>query len=240
MTITTRLWASSLFVTLLALAGCENNQDNSANDTGATETASASATTASTAPEPEMGDGMGGGRMSGGGMGGGMREGMDHSEHMQHMRGMGNMDHARHREHMAAMGGMEGDEHMDHSQHMHGDDATTEELPGLNVVQASAQGLFQASVTTDLDPVVINEIHSWTLHLETADGEPLDNAVITVDGGMPAHSHGLPTAPEVTENLGEGNYLVEGLMFQMPGHWQVRFDITAGDQNDIVTFDFGL
>ena len=34
---------------------------------------------------------------------------------------------------------------------------------------------------------------------------------------MPEHNHGFPTAPRVTENLGEGDYLLEGMRFNMGG-----------------------
>jgi hypothetical protein len=54
-------------------------------------------------------------------------------------------------------------------------------------------GLYHISFTSAFDPIAINQIHSWTLHVETADGQPVDNAEIVVNGGMPQHGHGLPT-----------------------------------------------
>jgi hypothetical protein len=101
-------------------------------------------------------------------------------------------------------------------------------------------GLFHVSFSSALDPIAINRIHSWVLHVETAGGQPVANAVIGVNGGMPEHGHGLPTQPQVTQNLGNGDYLVEGLKFQMPGWWEVQFDISAGDQSDTVTFNLVL
>lgn len=102
-------------------------------------------------------------------------------------------------------------------------------------------GLFRVSFSSDLDPVVINQMHSWTLNVTTADGQPVENAVITVDGGMPQHGHGLPTRPQVTDYLGDGNYRVEGLRFQMGGWWEVTFDIaTTAGQTDAITFNLVL
>jgi hypothetical protein len=100
--------------------------------------------------------------------------------------------------------------------------------------------LFRVSFSSDLDPVAINQMHSWTLTVATADGQPVENATITVDGGMPQHGHGLPTNPQVTEYLGDGRYRVEGLRFQMGGWWEVKFDITAAGQTDAVTFNLVL
>jgi len=100
--------------------------------------------------------------------------------------------------------------------------------------------LFRASITSELEPVVINQLHSWTLHLQTADGAPVEDATITVTGSMPAHSHGMPTNPQVTANLGGGDYRVEGIQFQMGGEWEVIFNITSGAVTDAVVFRFTL
>ena len=104
----------------------------------------------------------------------------------------------------------------------------------------STNKLFKASVTSELEPVVINQMHNWTLHLATADGKPVEDATITVSGSMPAHSHGMPTSPQVTKNLGNGDYLVEGMQFQMGGQWEVNFNITAANQTDEVIFRITL
>ena len=104
----------------------------------------------------------------------------------------------------------------------------------------SEQGLFSGSYTPKLDPLRINQIHAWTLHLEAANGQPLPAAQITVDGGMPQHGHGLPTSPQVTADLGQGDYLVEGMKFQMPGWWVVNFHITADGKTDTLTFNLIL
>jgi len=108
----------------------------------------------------------------------------------------------------------------------------------LHVV--SEQGLFKVAYRSSLEPVVINEMHEWTLQVFTADGEPVDDASITISGGMPAHNHGLPTNPQVTENLGDGRYRVEGLRFHMRGDWELVLDISSGDQSDSVRIAFRL
>lgn len=118
--------------------------------------------------------------------------------------------------------------------------ATTPTELDTTTNRASGKGLFRVSFTSDLDPITINQMHSWTLHVETADGQPVENATITVGGGMPQHGHGLPTRPQVTSYLGDGNYRVEGLRFQMGGWWEVKFDISANGQNDTITFNLIL
>jgi hypothetical protein len=102
--------------------------------------------------------------------------------------------------------------------------------------QQSANGLFTATIEPGADPIPLNQIHSWTIELEMADGTALAPGAIKVDGGMPQHGHGLPTAPQVTEDLGGGRFLVEGMKFNMPGWWVVK--VHVGD--DTATFNLTL
>lgn len=109
-----------------------------------------------------------------------------------------------------------------------------------STTRLSDNGLFKVSYTASTGDVPVNQMHEWTLHIETADGQPVDDAVIAVDGDMPQHGHGLPTRPQVTKNLGNGDYLVEGVKFQMGGWWLMDFTITAGDKQDVVHFNMML
>ena len=114
--------------------------------------------------------------------------------------------------------------------------------PDLDVsrTRVSAQGLYRGTYTPALEPLTTDRLHSWTLHLESADGRPVENATVTVHGDMPGHGHGLPTKPIVSEHRGNGDYLVEGMKFQMTGWWFVEFDVVAGGKQDTVRFDFVL
>lgn len=104
----------------------------------------------------------------------------------------------------------------------------------------SDKKIFAVSYQSRPDPVPVNKLHVWTLTLKTADGKPVENAMISLDGDMPEHGHGLPTQPEVTEHLGSGSYLVEGLKFSMPGWWVMKFIIKAQQKEDSVTFNLLL
>jgi hypothetical protein len=106
--------------------------------------------------------------------------------------------------------------------------------------QLSEQEVYRVSFRSESAPIVINRIHPWVLHIETVTGQPVEQAEITVDGGMPEHDHGLPTAPRMTGYLGHGDYRVEGMKFHMNGRWEVAFTITDGAQTDRVVFDLEL
>lgn len=105
-----------------------------------------------------------------------------------------------------------------------------------STTQLSEHSQFGVTIRPDTEPIPINAIHTWIIHIETPSGEIVENAVIGVDGDMPEHGHGLPTHLEVTQYLGNGDYLVEGMKFQMPGWWVMDFNITLDGQSDQVHF----
>ena len=106
--------------------------------------------------------------------------------------------------------------------------------------RTSDAGLYRVSWKPAGEAVTINQLDSWTLTVRSAVGEPVLGAQIGVSGGMPEHNHGLPTQPEVTAELGEGRYLVEGLRFHMSGWWTMTFAIRSAAGEDSVTFNLDL
>ena len=109
-----------------------------------------------------------------------------------------------------------------------------------STTRTSDEGLYQVSYTPATGTVPVNQMHQWTLHVETQEGQPVEGAEILVDGDMPQHGHGLPTQPRVTKEIGNGDYLVEGMKFQMGGWWVMDFTISANGQQDIVHFNMLL
>lgn len=109
-----------------------------------------------------------------------------------------------------------------------------------NAPKRSAHGRYRAAVRPDVDPIPMRRLHGWTLHLETADGAPVDAARIAIDGDMPRHGHGLPTRPRVVRALGAGDHRVEGMKFSMGGWWRVRFVVEGAAGVDTVAFNLDL
>jgi hypothetical protein len=106
--------------------------------------------------------------------------------------------------------------------------------------RVSASGLYRAQIRPQGDSIPRGKLQSWTLHLESAAGAPIDTAMIAVDGGMPQHGHGLPTKPRVTKALGNGDHLVEGMKFNMGGWWVVKFRVRSSAGSDSVVFNVKL
>lgn len=104
----------------------------------------------------------------------------------------------------------------------------------------SDSGRYRLSVESRVQPVPLNRMHAWVLQLQTTDGTAVTGAGIRVEGGMPAHDHGLPTAPQVTAELGDGEYLLEGLRFHMNGAWELYVHIEADGRQDRIVVPFTL
>jgi hypothetical protein len=75
----------------------------------------------------------------------------------------------------------------------------------------------------------------------TKAGEPAE--LVRVDATMPEHKHGMNYAPTI-RGLGNGRYRVDGLLFHMPGNWEVAFDVRPADkpgtETQRLTYDFVL
>lgn len=108
------------------------------------------------------------------------------------------------------------------------------------VVRESEEGLYRVTLESEEKPIPLRRIHSWRVVVESAEGKPVPGATITLDGGMPAHQHGLPTVPRVTDALGGGAHRVEGMKFSMSGHWTLDVSILGPEGSDTATFDLEL
>ena len=105
--------------------------------------------------------------------------------------------------------------------------------------RASAGGRYVATLepATPLRP---RQMQTVRVTVRDADGRAIDEAQISIDGGMPQHGHGLPTRPRVTRGVGDGIYEIEGVRFNMGGWWEFRLAIAGPRGADTVTFNLAL
>ena len=99
---------------------------------------------------------------------------------------------------------------------------------------------LKIEIYSELSPLSINQIHSWQVRVLDRDDEILVLEQLSVFGGMPEHDHGLPTQPEVTMRLDNGDYLLEGVRFHMQGHWQLQIELQLNGVEDTAIIDFDL
>jgi hypothetical protein len=112
--------------------------------------------------------------------------------------------------------------------------------PDRTITRMSQRDRFRVSIRSESYPIPLSQMHSWSVHIETPEGNPVTDADIGVFGSMPAHKHGLPSRPRLTENRGGGDYLIEGVKFTMPGEWQLILIITVDGKRDKATFRIDL
>ena len=105
--------------------------------------------------------------------------------------------------------------------------------------RTSAGHLYIATLQAS-QPLRTRTMQAFHVALIGADGQPVDGAHITVDGGMPQHGHGLPTRPRVTRHLGNGGYEIDGVRFSMGGWWELKLSITTAAGTDVITFNLNL
>lgn len=113
-------------------------------------------------------------------------------------------------------------------------------VAALHTPQTANAEEFVVTYSTPDGPPEINRMHSWLLHIETDEGVPVEGAEIQVDGGMPAHNHGLPTRPRITEELGEGDYRLDGVRFHMSGYWEMVITIKSDESEESVVVSLTL
>jgi hypothetical protein len=90
------------------------------------------------------------------------------------------------------------------------------------------------------EPLRLRRLQTVPVLITDAGGRPVEQAVITVDGGMPEHGHGLPTQPRIGRSLGGGVYEIDGVRFSMGGWWEFKLAIESPAGADRVTFNLSL
>ncbi|MDQ6433161.1 FixH family protein [Mesorhizobium sp. LHD-90] len=119
--------------------------------------------------------------------------------------------------------------------------APRHDAPDVTRAKSTENKLFVASIAPEGGEPKVGPLSSWMLTLRLPNGHPVRNALISLDGGMPDHNHGLPTKPTVSTDLGEGHYRIEGLKFTMPGVWVLKLVISTADfGSDEATFNVVL
>jgi hypothetical protein len=61
---------------------------------------------------------------------------------------------------------------------------------------------------------------------------------LRVDAHMPEHRHGMNYRASVSGR--DGAYVAEGLLFHMPGRWQLLFDVEVGGRSERLVGDVEL
>jgi hypothetical protein len=91
----------------------------------------------------------------------------------------------------------------------------------------SNDGSYYVIYTTEPEAIPLNETFDVKVRIFDAVDRfrLLTDVRLDIDGRMPDHRHGMNREPRITRN-DDGSFLVTGMLFHMPGYWELHFDIT--------------
>lgn len=98
----------------------------------------------------------------------------------------------------------------------------------LEKTVVTANGTFKVGILFETLPIPLNQTFGFELRLSGQPIEGQDNPFsISVDARMPQHRHGMVRQPTLTP-VSERVYRVDGMLFHMPGRWEIYVDVTVG------------
>ena len=103
-------------------------------------------------------------------------------------------------------------------------------VSGALAMSREGDGSIDAAVAFDGPPIS----KPFEMELQLCGAAEL--TYVEVDAIMPAHQHGMNYIPQVVPS-GEGNYDVSGMVFHMPGTWQIQVAAHKGEAVERFTFD---
>jgi hypothetical protein len=106
---------------------------------------------------------------------------------------------------------------------------------GTGLVLFSSQHML--AFRPDPIRIEVGQPFSLLLNVCTRRGGPAE--LLAVDSTMPEHKHGMNYAPTIVSR-GDGRFRVEGMVFHMPGTWEVVFDVRSDGKTERLTHEIVL
>ena len=105
-----------------------------------------------------------------------------------------------------------------------------------STLRITEKGFFSVEMVIPDEKLAIG-INHFDLIIHDKAQKDIEGAAVTVEPWMPEMMHGAFSAPTVTEK-GGGLYSVENVVMIMGGHWELRVDVSKGNMQDRVVFNF--
>lgn len=96
---------------------------------------------------------------------------------------------------------------------------------------------YMLAFRSDPPHIEVGETFTLVLNVCTRSGDPAE--LVAVDAQMPEHRHTMNYRPRITDGR-DGRYRAEGLVFHMPGRWELTFVVRAGEESERLTHDIIL
>lgn len=98
---------------------------------------------------------------------------------------------------------------------------------------------FTVTLQTSPDPIPVNEHFTMEFTVTAiASGMKIPEQIV-VNADMPSHGHGMNTKPRLTA-LGNNRWKVEGMLFHMPGAWEIYVYIGSNAAMERAAFPVNL
>ncbi len=85
--------------------------------------------------------------------------------------------------------------------------------------------------------IEVGEPFALVLNVCTRSGGAAE--LLAVDANMPEHRHSMNYRASIVAK-GDGRFRAEGMLFHMPGRWEITFDVRAGEESERLTHDIIL
>lgn len=105
-------------------------------------------------------------------------------------------------------------------------------------VLTSNAGRYTVTFRPSPEPIPMNQLFDLSFSVASKPGSK-EPSKVEVDARMPAHGHGMNRVPKITR-LPDGTFKAEGMLFHMPGHWELYFDLTEGGLTERAQVDIHL
>jgi hypothetical protein len=93
-------------------------------------------------------------------------------------------------------------------------------------------GSFDLTLSSSPREIPLNELFEITVQVSAAKTVRDPNPFwISVDATMPTHQHGMNTRARV-EDLGNGKFVIRGMLFHMAGEWELAVDVAKGSVHE--------
>jgi hypothetical protein len=110
--------------------------------------------------------------------------------------------------------------------------------PDLKGAQRAESAHYTVAYQTRPAKIGVSRHFSLSVAVCAKSGAPAPDA-LRVDARMPEHGHGMNYTATV-KPLGRGRFEADGLMFHMPGRWELVFDVRSGDTAEPVVHNITL
>ena len=82
--------------------------------------------------------------------------------------------------------------------------------------------------------IEVGEPFSLLVNACTRGNNPAE--LVGVDAQMPEHRHGMNYRPTIV-SLGNGRFRVDGMIFHMPGRWELALDVRDGEESERLSYE---